>query len=244
LEAIGKSFGFYPKKLKMSHVSVVAAQDIICPWCYLGIVRMQRALDYLTKTNIIKSYDFSLMPHLIADPKRSSSKVESYAKKFRNDAPRMQAYFAQMIALGKSEPVPILFNFTENAKFGNSRLGHKLLMRTRKEFGSKAQIALSLEIYKRYHERGLDVSKEDVLLDCLEKVSGELVEMKALLLNLKENGFQTVVDEPTTFQQPDVEGVPVFKIHIDDGNVISIPGAQDEEYWVLVFTRLIGKASL
>lgn len=107
-------------------VHIDMTSDTICPWCYIGKRRLQRAiaqLDPLRVTPVLRYHPFFLDSTL---SKQSIDKLEHYHAKFGAD--RTKAMLARMKVTGADEGIA----FSYVGKIGSTLLSHRLLMYVQK----------------------------------------------------------------------------------------------------------------
>jgi predicted DsbA family dithiol-disulfide isomerase len=102
-------------------LSVDVVADVVCPWCYLGWARLQKALALrpgLPAQVVWKAYQ--LNPDL---PEEGVDYKEYIAKKF--DPERIREAQANIRALG--EEIGLVFNFDRIQKAPNTSAAHRLI---------------------------------------------------------------------------------------------------------------------
>lgn len=140
-------------------MKVLIFSDVVCPWCYLGVVRFERAAALHT---IItgEPVDISLRAYQL-DPDAPAGAVPTldyYDQKF-GDSERATALVDQIVAAGKITGID--FNFTEAVR-GNTFDAHRLLTWA-ESAGPGLQRELAQELWRAYFLEGADVSDHDTL---------------------------------------------------------------------------------
>ena len=140
----------------MIYVDIVS--DTICPWCYIGKRRFERALAQSGRTDIAVAWrPFQLNPDM---PPEGMTRDDYVRAKFGGgDRPR-QIY--QAIAESGRE-AGIEFQFSRIRHTPNTVLSHRLVY-----WGAKreAQDEVVDELFKAYFEQGLDIGDLDTLVEC------------------------------------------------------------------------------
>ncbi len=140
-------------------MKVLIFSDVVCPWCYLGVVRFERAAALHT---IItgEPVDISLRAYQL-DPEAPAGAVSAldyYDDKFGSPE-RATAILDQIVAAGKITGID--FNFTEAVR-GNTFDAHRLLTWA-ESAGPGVQRDLAQELWRAYFLEGADISDHDTL---------------------------------------------------------------------------------
>jgi predicted DsbA family dithiol-disulfide isomerase len=124
----------------MTALSISVVSDVICPWCYLGKRRLERALDGLGL--------------------RSETPVDWLPFELNPDMPVQGRLDQQMTALGLDEE--IRFAFERQTRTPNTRRAHALIAAA---MGAGHGNAVVAALFRGYFEEGLDVGDPAVLAD-------------------------------------------------------------------------------
>ncbi|MEO0720390.1 MAG: DsbA family oxidoreductase, partial [Pseudomonadota bacterium] len=100
-----------------------------------------------------------------------------------------------------------------------------------------AQTPVVEELFKRYFERGEDISDHGVLAEVAEIAGLDRAVIERLLAT--DTDSDAVREEDKTARGLGVSGVPTFII---DGRYV-VPGAQDPELWVKTIDEITSAAS-
>jgi predicted DsbA family dithiol-disulfide isomerase len=207
------------------HIAIVS--DVICPWCYLGKRRLERALDEL---NLLDRATFTWLPfELNPDMPPDGLERNAYrAAKF--GAERGEALDKEMIARGESEGVT--FAFDKQQRTPNTRNAHKLIARAT-EAGVAGPVVESL--FRAYFQEGRDVGARDVLLDVAERAGLDKVSAAAAL---DDDGLrEQVVDLERQAVQIGVSGVPFFIVN----QTWAVSGAQPAKHWIEALNDILNR---
>lgn len=138
---------------------VLIFSDVVCPWCYLGVIRFERAAalhTILTGEPVeISLRAFQLDPDA---PAEAVPTLDYYEQKF-GSRERADAMVDRVVAAGKITGID--FNFTEAVR-GNTFDAHRLLTWAEAE-GPGIQRELAQELYRAYFLEGADISDHDTL---------------------------------------------------------------------------------
>ena len=204
------------------HVQVV--QDLICPWCRIGKVNLDKAVDtYALETG--EDVTVEWVPFLL-DPVEKGSKepfFERLSKRKEMSEEDIKGMFANVEQAG--ENVGLKFNFDRIGVAVDTIPGHEMLALIPGEYQSKVLDGL----HRAYFEEGKDIGEPDVLETIARDAGVPETEMtrirEAWATNTVRFEVQNLVKQ---VQQAGVSGVPFF---IFDG-VLAANGAQPPEVLV------------
>ena len=197
--------------------------DTICPWCFIGKRRLERALSLVHQPDLkVAWHPFQLNPDM---PKEGMERGEYLRLKF-GDARGSGAY-DRISEAGSGEGIE--FNFPGIKRTPNT-LGSHRLVRYAGELGLQHQVVEAL--FQAYFVDGRDIGDAMTLLD-IGAVAGlergplaDYMESKA--------GIEEVAREDEMARRMGVEGVPCF---IFERKYV-ISGAQAPEIFLQVFEMI------
>jgi predicted DsbA family dithiol-disulfide isomerase len=134
--------------------------DVVCPWCYVGKKRFERALDTVPWRDEIevRYRPFELDPTV---PTAGVELDEYLTQKF-GDRGRVRATHAHLTSAGAE--LGIEFRWLGQRR-PNTFAAHRLLRWTLEHHGSGAQADLKERIMRAYFTEQLDVGQHDVLIE-------------------------------------------------------------------------------
>jgi predicted DsbA family dithiol-disulfide isomerase len=144
-------------------LKVEVASDVVCPWCYIGKRRLEKALTAV-KGEIqaeIRWLPFQLNPDM---PKEGMPRAEYRKAKF-GSLERSRALDARVIAEGKSEGIDFAFERIERTP--NTLAAHRLIAL------AENQSAVVDALFKAYFEEAKDIGEPEVLADIAAKCTVE-----------------------------------------------------------------------
>lgn len=221
----------------MTHFQIKVISDIICPWCYIGKSRLERAITlYRSSSSSISGtandtftitwHPFYLDPSL---PKTGGIDPKAYlAKKLGGaDPQRLAMIHARLKAIGESEGI----KFSLGGKIGNTRDAHRLIQLAKTK-SNEMQNKTATALFELHHEEGTDVSSTDYLVAAGERAGLDKAEVERWLSS--DEGGEEVDREVEEAQRMGVRGVPYFIIN----GRAEFSGAQDPETFVQEFMRV------
>jgi len=207
--------------------------DVVCPWCYIGKRRFERALAELDPSIEIEVEfkPFQLDP--TASPGKTQPVIEAYAKKFGGPE-RAEQIIDNITGVAAAEGLDF---HMDKALRANTRLAHRLIARALLTCGREAQAAMKEQLMLAYFVEGRDIGDPAELAE----LAAELGHDRQQIVDFLESndGVVELEAELALAEQLGITAVPTYVI---DGRW-SIPGAQDSETFKTVLTNLAAKAS-
>ncbi|KAJ3531400.1 hypothetical protein NM208_g8895 [Fusarium decemcellulare] len=205
---------------EMTTLTVKAIFDPVCPWCYIGAVRLLRAVDYYKETvsssDIINLswHSYQIDPHAVTQPL-----LDKMASKFGSaQVPRMHE---QLRDLGRTDGIDFSFDST----VGDTRDAHRLVqLAKQKGQGDKGQTEtkLVMEMMKMYFEQGGDITSVKDLGFAAQRAGIKRDEAIAWLVG--GGGGEEVDRDIEEAQKLGIRGVPWYEFN---GQSV-VKGAIDE----------------
>ncbi|WEZ83491.1 DsbA family oxidoreductase [Rhizobium sp. 32-5/1] len=202
----------------METVTVDVVSDVVCPWCYLGKARLDRAIADIAD-DIAVSVNwrpYQLNPDI--PPEGVDHKAHLAAKLGGQTA--VDRAHEMLEGLGRADG--IAFDF-EAVKISPNTLDAHRLMRWALTHGPDTQNTVATLLFKANFEEGRNVGDPEVLLDIAADAGMERPVIAALLASDADK--DTVSAEIETARGMGVTGVPCF---ILDGQY-AVMGAQSTE---------------
>ncbi len=199
--------------------------DYACPWCALGLARLQVALADFEHADAVTVMHraFELRRH--APARIEGTQEERLRRKYGMSPEQVRAGHAQLTALGAE--VGFVFDF-EHVRSGSTFDAHRLTEAAR---GTAHEDALVRRLFAAHFTEGRQLSDHDVLRDVArtadvpEDVTDEVLGGTAYTAEVR-------ADEAAA-EELEVTGVPFFLI----GGAWPVPGAQDIETLGLLLRR-------
>jgi predicted DsbA family dithiol-disulfide isomerase len=201
------------------HIDIVS--DVICPWCFIGKRRFERALELRPELEISTSWRaFQLNPDM---PPEGMNRQDYLATKFGGPAQARRIYTAVEQA-GASEGID--FAFDRIRRTPNTVDAHRLIRFATME-GNAAPMVEAL--FRGYFLEGRDIGAGEELVE-IAREAGFEAEAAASWLS-SERGREAVLAEDRAARRAGIEGVPCFVV--DGGYALS--GAQEPEFFLPLF---------
>ena len=130
------------------HVSVEFVADVVCPWCYIGFKRLEKAAKLVAEQEDI-SVDATFTPYILRRhlPKEGVDKLEMFAASGMGEASaRTKFEHIKQTALDDD----LCFDF-EQQRAGNSEDAHRLLMWAARKHGGPGWSSLILQMFEQYN---------------------------------------------------------------------------------------------
>lgn len=183
-------------------IKVIITSDFLCPWCYLGEARLQKAIQALGPQAEVelewKPYELNpTMPAEGMDRKQYRSAKFGWERSLQMDA--------QLTELGREEGLS--FNYPAITRAANTRLAHRLTLFAQRH-GLASEYAQ--RVFKAYFEEGQDIGARSTLLSIVADL-GLDPGQAAAFLDHGEGEAEVVAAELQAMRQG-VRGVPHFQI--------------------------------
>ena len=143
-------------------LSVDLISDVICPWCFIGKRRLEKAIAALGKPVKVRWLPFQLNPTM---PKEGISRRDYRIKKFGSWERSMQLD-ADIIAVGKQEGIHFAFDRMERTP--NTLDAHRLIWLADQE---SCQDAVMEALFQAYFTEGRDISNCQTLIDVVAEAA-------------------------------------------------------------------------
>ena len=213
-------------ELEPARLRIDVWSDVVCPWCYLGLTYLDRALaefEHADRIDVVL-HSFELDPG--APVRDDEPLVNRLARKYGTTIEQVEASQARLRRLG--EEVDIEFNFDLTAR-GSTFDAHRILHLA---IDHRLQRELKDELFRAYFTRGEVVGEHDTLRLAAESVglpSGAVEKVLGSGLHADD-----VRADVAAARDLGVTGVPFF---LFDGDV-GFGGAQPPERMLQALRRV------
>jgi predicted DsbA family dithiol-disulfide isomerase len=206
-------------------VKIEVVSDVVCPWCYIGKRRLEKALDRLGNTY---QFDLSFLPFELnpAIPIQGVDQKQYLTKKFGGED-RYEKITRQVTEIAAREG--LTFDFNKQSVSPNTRQAHRLIWFAKK---FNKQAAVNEALLKAYFELGMDLSKDENLVTLAAQSGLDPETISSFLLS--EEGTKEVIELEQLSYQRGISGVPFFIFN----NQYGVSGAQATDTFVQVIQQV------
>jgi predicted DsbA family dithiol-disulfide isomerase len=205
-------------------LTVDVISDVICPWCYIGKRRLEKAMAFARRPDVrVRWHPFQLNPQM---PREGMSRRAYRTAKF-GSWDRSMALDAQVTEVGRGEEID--FAFEKQERTPNTFDAHRLIWLADRE---GIQDAVVEALFRTYFTEGRDVGERQTLLDVVAQ-AGLDRSMAAGMLD-GGDGLEAIRAEEERARRAGVQGVPFFIINGE----VALSGAQPPGAFLDAFDRL------
>ena len=200
--------------------------DVVCPFCYIGKKRLEKAAEQAGVELEVHWHSFQLDADA---PKRQEiSNSERLAQKYGRSLAEVEEMQRNIAEMAKAEGIE--FNW-QNANSGNTLDAHRIIhLAQSKGLGSEAKEAF----FYSYMTQGLAIGERETLEDVAARIGLNPVEVDDVL-NSDEFADFVKFDEEVARDQLKVTGVPFFVFD----QRIALAGAQPREVFLQVMKKAL-----
>ena len=206
------------------HLAVDVVSDVICPWCYIGKRRLERALSAVESRQDIRVrwLPFQLNPTM---PKEGISRRNYRIAKF-GSWERSQELDARVAAVGKTEGIH--FDFDRIERTPNTLDAHRLIWLADQQ---GCQDAVVEALFFAYFTEGRDISNPRTIIDVVAEAGLERPIAEAVLNS--DQGMEAIQEAEGLSRRHRVDGVPLFIIN----DQITLSDAQTSDAFLEAFRK-------
>jgi len=205
-------------------LQVEVTSDVICPWCYIGKRRLEKAIAAQQHEVRVRWLPFQLNPQM---PNEGVSRREYRTRKF-GSWKRSLELDAKMVAVGEAEGIHFALDKIERTP--NTLDAHRLIWLADQQ---GVQDAVVEALFRVYFTEGRDISNRQTLLDVAAEAGLDRHQAEAVLNG--DEGLGAIKEAEDQARRFRVDGVPFFII---DGK-ITLSGAQSPEAFLEAFRQAI-----
>ncbi len=190
--------------------------DVVCPWCYVGKRRFERALDEFPDR---ESVEVVYRPYQL-DPSAPEAAIplnDYLERRFGGRANGMQG---TVTAAAREEGVEIDW---DGALAANTRMAHRVMGLAEREYGADVQKAVAERLFAMHFSEGGDIGSVDQLVEAAVTAGVEEERVRSYLAN--GEGEEELEADLARGSGMGIRAVPTFVI---DGLWV-VQGAQRAE---------------
>jgi predicted DsbA family dithiol-disulfide isomerase len=206
--------------------AVAVISDVICPWCYIGKRRLEKAIAALDRQHDVRVrwLPFQLNPQM---PKEGISRREYRIKKF-GSWQRSLELDAKLVAVGEAEGIG--FALDRIKRTPNTLDAHRLIWLADKE---GIQDAVLEALFRAYFTEGRDISARQMLIDVVTEAGLDRRKAEAVLGS--DDGLEAIKEAEALSRRLRVDGVPFFIVN----GKITLSGAQPPDAFLEAFRQAV-----
>lgn len=216
-------------------LSIEAWSDVVCPWCYIGKRRLERAVVRLAEDPAFDSDVEVVYRPFQLDPRapvgRSEPVADAYARKF-GGSEQAVAIIDRVTRIAAEDGIEFRL---DHARRANTADAHRLLGWALIHHGSATQRDLKERLMAAYFTEGADIGDLDVLADRAASVGLDRSAARALLAG--DEGLESLAISRQRATDDEITAVPTYVI----GSTWAIPGAQDADTFETVLRRVAAR---
>ena len=202
-------------------MKITIVSDTICPWCFIGKRRLERALAKRSDISPeIEWRPFELNPQMPAE----GLDRKAYMRAKFGDDERADEVYAAIRTAGEEENIP--FAFDDIVRVPNTVASHRLIAWSLTR-GHQNEIVEAL--FRAYFLEGEDIGEINVLVE-IARAAG-LKETDARIHLTGEEGIKETKAEAWEAKRLGISGVPCFVFNGE----YAISGAQGPEVFLQIF---------
>jgi len=213
----------------MTKFNIEVVSDTVCPWCYVGKQKLEKAIQAYKEAHPQSNDEFSTtwMPFYLnpGSPKIGVDKTAYFKAKFGEE--RTSMIFERLTQVGKDCGI----NFKFGGKTGNTRDSHRIIQ-LGKTKSPAMQTRVIEEFFAAYFEQEGDITNHEILKKAAVKAGLEEKEVTEWLES--DKGGKEVDMEVEEAQMNQISGVPNFTIQ----GKYEVGGAQDPGVFLRLFEKI------
>jgi predicted DsbA family dithiol-disulfide isomerase len=201
--------------------------DVICPWCYIGKRRLEKAVAALDRQQEVRVrwLPFQLNPTM---PKEGISRKEYRTRKF-GSWERSSELDSNMVAVGEAEGIHFALDKIERTP--NTLHAHRLIWLAQQD---GVQDAVVEALVRVYFTEGRDISNRQTLLDVVAEAGLDRHKAESMLNS--DAGMGAIKEAEALARRRRVDGVPFFIVN----GKITFSGAQPPGAFLEGFSLAVG----
>jgi predicted DsbA family dithiol-disulfide isomerase len=203
-------------------LSIEVISDVICPWCFIGKRRLEKAIAALDRQYEVQVrwLPFRMNPQM---PKEGITRKEYRTKKV-GSWERSLELDAQVVAAGEAEGIRFAFDRIERTP--NTLDTHRLIWLAETE---DVQDAVVEALFRAYFTEGRDICNRQTLLNVV--AGAGLKRDKAESLLNTDDGLEAIREADALARRFRVDDVPFFIVN----GTLTLSGAQQPEAFLAAF---------
>ena len=222
-----------------SNIVIDVISDFACPWCYVGFMRLQNAIDRFKDMEAAKqkNLDIEVRWHPYMIDIRTKPNGERYMD-YNRRRWGSDGWVASMKQSARSDGCKFenWGNQNPDSMWANTLHAHRLMQFVRQKHGWSKIHSFKNLIFQCYYEKGWNISDINVLIEV--GVLGGLDKQELEQYLNSDAGKQEVMEEDRRAKnESHVSGVPYFTVH--GLRIKPFSGAQSTDFWLGVLEHFL-----
>lgn len=216
----------------MSQLRIDVWSDVVCPWCYVGKRRLEKALAAFPQSDRVEVVwrSFELDPSAPREAKGDLNHAERLARKYGMSVKEAESRTEHLVSVAANDGLALRF---ERTRPGNTFDAHRLLHLARKR---GVQNALKERLMRGYFTEGEAIGDREVLARLGADAGLDEEEARAVLATDQE--AEAVRADERRAAELGIHGVPCFVF----GERYALSGAQPPEQILAVLKRVLAES--
>jgi predicted DsbA family dithiol-disulfide isomerase len=206
-------------------IKIDIASDVVCPWCYIGKRRIEKAMKSLENEY---EFDVSYLPFELnpQTPIEGFNQKEYLSEKFGSEEKYNQitSHVTNVAAVEGLQ-----FDFTRQSVSPNTKDAHRVIWLAKKE---GKQLEVKEAFMKAYFEQGVDLTRKENIISVAASAGLDATKVASLLDSTE--GLKEVDQMEQLNHQRGVSGVPFYIIN----NQYGISGAQPSDVFIQALKQI------
>jgi predicted DsbA family dithiol-disulfide isomerase len=227
---------------ELSKIVIDVISDFACPWCYVGFMRLENAIDKFKDMKDVKekNLDVEVRWHPYMIDMRTEPNGEPYMD-YNHRRWGSDGWVAGMKKTARLDGCKFenWGNQNPDSMWANTLDAHRLMHFVRKKHGWSKIHSFKKLIFQCYYEKGWNISDMDVLIEV--GVLGGLDKQELEQYFNSDAGTPEVMEEDERAKhETHVSAVPYFTVRGLPAKPFS--GAQSTDFWLGVFEHFLEQA--
>jgi predicted DsbA family dithiol-disulfide isomerase len=206
-------------------IKIDVVSDVVCPWCYIGKRRLEKAMQQLSSeyTFEVEYHPFELNPDMPAQGVNQKAYLtDKFGSEDRYD--QITNHTTQVAATEG-----LTFNFDKQNTSPNTRKAHAIVQLAKLK---GKDLAVIEDLFKAYFTDGVDLTDDKNLIALAVQAGIEREDLELLLAD--KNSLIRIAALEKEMSKLGISGVPFYIINSKYG----VSGAQSSETFMQVFKEV------
>ena len=206
-------------------IKIDVVSDVVCPWCYIGKRRLEKAMQQLSSeyTFEVEYHPYELNPDM---PVQGTNQRAYLVDKFGSED-RYEQITDHTTQVAATEG--LTFNFDKQNTSPNTRKAHAVIQLAK---AKGKEMAVVENLFKAYFTDGIDLSDDKNLTEVAVQAGLERFSVELLLAD--ENALKPIAVMEKELSKLGISGVPFYIINSKYG----VSGAQTSDTFMQVFKEV------